>query len=85
MVSSSPGTLKLAENLGGCAPYHAWEKGLVENHNGLLRQYYQKGEIFAGIKEDSLRWVEEEINERPRKRLEYACPMLYLNSILVEA
>jgi hypothetical protein len=23
-----------------CAPYHAWEKGLVENHNGLLRQYY---------------------------------------------
>ena len=50
-----------------CAPYHAWEKGLVENHNGLLRQYYPKGESFAGIKEDSLRWVKEEINERPRK------------------
>jgi IS30 family transposase len=54
---------------------------LVENHNGLLRQYYPKGESFTGIKEDSLRWVEEEINERPRKLLEYACPMLYLNRL----
>ena len=77
--------LEVGRELGAksyfCAPYHAWEKGLVENHNGLLRQYYPKGESFAGIKEESLRWVEEEINERPRKLLEYACPMLYLNRL----
>ena len=77
--------LEVGRELGAksyfCAPYHAWEKGLVENHNGLLRQYYPKGGSFEGINEDSLRWVEEEINERPRKLLEYACPMLYLNRL----
>ncbi len=77
--------LEVGRKLGAksyfCAPYHAWEKGLVENHNGLLRQYYSKGGSFEGINEDSLRWVEEEINERPRKLLEYACPMLYLNRL----
>ena len=77
--------LEVGRELGAksyfCAPYHAWEKGLVENHNGLLRQYYPKGESFDGLNEDSLRWVEEDINERPRKLLEYACPMLYLNRL----
>lgn len=57
-----------------CAPYHSWEKGLVENHNGLLRQYYPKGESFADVNQDVLKWVEEEINERPRKALDFASP-----------
>jgi IS30 family transposase len=45
--------------------------GLVENHNGLLRQYYPTGESFAGIKEGFRRCFEEEINDRPRKLIDH--------------
>ena len=31
-----------------CAPYHSWEKGGVENFNGLVLQYFPKGSDFLG-------------------------------------
>lgn len=57
-----------------CAPYHSWEKGGVENFNGLVRQYYAKGSSFAEITQEELRKVEQEINERPKKILKYKSP-----------
>ena len=57
-----------------CKPYSSWEKGGVENYNGLVRQYFPKGYDFRKITPERLAEVEEEINERPRKTLEYACP-----------
>jgi IS30 family transposase len=79
------GHLEVGRELGAkgyfCAPYHSWEKGLVENHNGLLRQYYPKGSSFETINERSIAQVEEQINDRPRKLLEYASPMDYLNRL----
>jgi IS30 family transposase len=65
-----------------CAPYHSWEKGLVENHNGLLRQYYPKGESFAEVNQGALNWVEEEINERPRKALDFASPADFVHHLM---
>lgn len=64
-----------------CAPYHSWEKGLVENHNGLLRQYYKKGCSFEQITPIQLQAIEDEINERPRKTLEFFAPMDYLKKL----
>lgn len=64
-----------------CAPYHSWEKGLVENHNGLLRQYYKKGSSFEHITPSQLQAVEDEINERPRKTLEFSAPKDYLTKL----
>ena len=32
-----------------CKPYRSWEKGGVENYNGLVRQYFPKGHDFATI------------------------------------
>lgn len=65
-----------------CKPYHSWEKGLVENHNGLLRQYYPKGTSFAGITRTELGLVENEINERPRKTLGFKSPMDYRSNLI---
>ncbi len=57
-----------------CAPYHSWEKGGVENFNGLVRQYFPKGSSFVHITSQELQRVEEEINQRPRKTLGYYSP-----------
>ena len=70
--------LKVSKALGSkayfCAPYHSWEKGGVENFNGLVRQYYPKGSSFESITPDHLQAVEDELNQRPRKTLKYKSP-----------
>lgn len=57
-----------------CQPYHSWEKGGVENFNGLVRQYFPKGSDFCSITPERLKDVEKEINERPRKILNFKSP-----------
>lgn len=57
-----------------CQPYHSWEKGGVENFNGLVRQYLPKGTSFANLKQQRLNEIELEINERPRKTLNIKSP-----------
>jgi transposase, IS30 family len=57
-----------------CKPYRSWEKGGVENYNGLVRQYFPKGHDFATITPERLQEVEEEINDRPRNILAYQTP-----------
>ena len=57
-----------------CAPYHSSEKGGVENFNGLVRQYFPKGSDFREISSSTHRRVEDEINQRPRKTLNYKSP-----------
>jgi len=57
-----------------CRPYHSWEKGAIENTNGLIRWYLPKGTDFATVSEDRLRFIETALNQRPRKRLGYRTP-----------
>ena len=57
-----------------CAPYASWEKGGVENYNGLVRQYFKKGSSFSSITNADLNHVETELNERPRKILDVLSP-----------
>lgn len=64
-----------------CKPYHSWEKGGVENYNGLLRQYYPKGSDFSQITHADLKQVEKLINDRPRKSLNYQSPSEKLENI----
>ena len=68
-----------------CNPYHSWEKGGVENANGLLRQYLPKGMRFEEVDDVLLEGIEEEINMRPRKVLGFDCPMDYLPKLLTAA
>ena len=55
-------------------PYCAWERGLNENTNGLLRQYSPKGTNFKIISDAKIRQVEKQLNERPRKALGFRTP-----------
>ena len=55
-------------------PYHSWERGTNENTNGLLRQYFPKGMDFTNITQNDIDKVVEEINNRPRKRLNWNTP-----------
>jgi transposase, IS30 family len=55
-------------------PYASWERGLNENTNGLVRQYFPKKYEFARIKDKDLQQVEDLLNNRPRKTLGYRTP-----------
>lgn len=55
-------------------PYASWERGLNENTNGLIRQYFPKKSDFTKITEAELHRVEDLLNNRPRKTNRYLTP-----------
>jgi IS30 family transposase len=63
-------------------PYHAWEKGTNENTNGLIRYYFPKKTDFNFISEEKIQQVQDIINHRPRKCLDYKKPIELYNHIL---
>lgn len=60
-------------------PYHSWERGTNENTNGLIRWYFPKGTDFATITDESIKVVEDALNNRPRKRLGWRTPLEAFN------
>jgi transposase, IS30 family len=57
-----------------CNPYHSWEKGSVENTNGLIRRYLPKKRDFSLISDEQIQNIEEALNNRPRKSLGFSTP-----------
>jgi IS30 family transposase len=57
-----------------CNPYHSWEKGSVENKNGVIRRYFPKGTNFDTITDEEIQRVEDKINNRPMKCLNFKTP-----------
>lgn len=55
-------------------PYHSWERGTNENTNGLIRQYFKKGESFEQITDEDILVVQNKLNSRPRKKLGFCTP-----------
>jgi IS30 family transposase len=55
-------------------PYASWERGLNENTNGLVRQYFPKKHDFTRITNAQVQRVAELLNNRPRKTLGYRTP-----------
>ena len=53
-------------------PYHLWDHGLNEHSNGLVRQYFPKGISFDILSNKVLRAVENKLNSRPRKCLNFS-------------
>lgn len=48
-------------------PYASWERGINENTNGLIRQYFPKGTDFNEVSDDEIDWLMSRLNDRPRK------------------
>jgi transposase, IS30 family len=55
-------------------PYASWERGLNENTNGLIRQYFPKKSDFSKITYQDLQRVAGRLNNRPRKTLGFRTP-----------
>ncbi len=55
--------------------YHFWERGANENVNGLIRDFFPKKTDFRNVSEVELQAVEDNLNNRPRKRLGWLTPL----------
>ena len=55
-------------------PYSSWERGLNEHHNGLIRDFFPKKTDFRNVDQQQIKYVENNLNNRPRKSLGYLTP-----------
>lgn len=62
-------------------PHAPWERGANENTNGLLRDFFPKGADFRKITHARLAHVQQMLNNRPRKCLDYRTPIEVLNAL----
>ena len=57
-----------------CDPYSSWQKGTVENTNGLVRYYLPRSVDLGSLSDQEIYEIQEKINNRPRKCLNYLTP-----------
>ncbi len=55
-------------------PYCSWERGLNENTNGLIRQYFPKHRDLTTVTPEEVHHAMNALNHRPRKNLDYQTP-----------
>jgi len=68
----------MASDLDACIyfahPYSSWERGLNENTNGLIRQYFPKDRDLTTVTQHEVEQAMDKLNHRPRKSLGYRTP-----------
>lgn len=60
-------------------PYASWQKGAIENANGLIRQYIPKGMSFTDLSDEYIRNIQHKLNRRPREKLNFSTPIAEFN------
>lgn len=65
-----------------CDAYASWQKGGVENMNGLIRQYIPKNANLRKMTDEELYAIQEKLNNRPRKNLNYLTPNEVMASLV---
>jgi len=66
---------KLKADFYFAKPYHSWQRGTNENTNGLIRQYSPKRRTRFPVRRHTALEIEQKLNERPRKNLNYLTPL----------
>lgn len=64
-------------------PHSPWERGTSENTNGLIRQFFPKGTDFTKVSRGRIKEVEDLLNTRPRKVLEWKTPKEEFTKLLL--
>ena len=64
-------------------PHSPWQRGTNENTNGLIRQYFPKGIDFRTVSNQEIRHAQNQLNDRPRKALEYLKPDEVFSQLLI--
>ena len=64
-------------------PYSSWQRGTVENTNGLVRQYFPKKSDLRLLSETEIQFVNDRLNNRPRKILGFRTPSEVFNNHFV--
>lgn len=65
-----------------CDPCCAWQRGAVENANGLLRQHLPRHRDFSTIAARELQGIEDCLNDQSRKVLDYQTPRQVFSAAL---
>ena len=66
--------LETAVEVYFCDPHAPWQRGSNENTNRLLRQYLPRGTDLSSHSQAKLSAIARQLNERPRKTLQYQTP-----------
>jgi transposase, IS30 family len=65
-------------------PYAPWQRGSNENTNGLLREYLPKGTDLSQHTPEQIQAIQDDLNDRPRKRLGYLTPREVFDKLLAD-
>ena len=67
-------TRKLGVKVYFADPHAPWQKGGIENTNGLIRQYIPNGTEFKNVSQQKIKMIQRKINARPREKLNILTP-----------
>ena len=65
-------------------PYSAYERGLNEKQNSLIRRFLPKGRSFDVVTDEQIREIQDWINQLPRKSFHYSSPEELFQTVLLD-